>query len=193
MQLFKVGKENLREGWPKLNIETEIGFTIAEYKTFTKEHLAEKNKTCTSEQITAFNKLYRDTIESEVWQQRINGTHRFDVEMREFLINEIIKQPAVGDQCVDTFGRLFEDYIVTYPVNVSMFAERKTTSLGAYGGILNFQLLERAVDEILEVAFDKFGFMLEWIQNWDYLTPTHAMISSTMRRKMPEYGGSNGN
>lgn len=167
-------------------LEIEIGLTLAEYRAMSYEQLKEKSKELTPEQIQSFQALVRQDIEATTWKQRLEGTYPFDVEMREFILNEIVTQP-ISEFAIDCFGRLFEDYITTYPVNTNMCRPTSTCSLGAYGGLLDFELLERAIDEILEVAFDKFGFMLEWIQRWDYLTPTHSMISGTMRRKMPEY------
>jgi len=169
-------------------IELEIGLTLEEFRAMTKDERLAKSAQLSQVQIDAFNKLVRDEIAADHWKQRNEGTYPWDVEMREFLINEIVTRPIRDEDFinVDTFGRLFEDYITTYPVNVSMFGD-KVSPIGAYGGILNFELLNRAIDEILEVAFDKFGYMLEWVQTWDYLTPTHSMISSAMRMKMPEY------
>lgn len=169
-------------------IEKEIGLTLSEYYEMTGEQLREKSKTLTDEQIRAFSKLVGEAIQAQTWKERNEGTYPLDVEMREFILNEIVNTP-IPDSTRDAesiFGNLFQDYITTYPVNASQY-ELKTSTLGAYGAILNFGLLHRAIDEILEVAFDKFGFMLEHMQTWDYLSPTFGMITGTMRFKMEEF------
>lgn len=166
-------------------IEKEIGLTLAEYRTMNSEQVKEKALTLTQEQIKKFNELSRKDVNERTWKQRNDGTYPFDVERRTDILKEIAEKP-IDEYAITTFGMMFESYIQTYPVNQNMSGDG-TQALGAYMGILNFELLDRAIDEILEVAFDKFGFMHEWICTFDYLSPTFRMISSWMRRKMPEF------
>jgi hypothetical protein len=169
-------------------IEKEIGLTLAEYYGMTAAQTKEKSKTLTEEQIRAFMKLVGDDIQAKIWKERNEGTYPPDVEMRAFILHEIVNTP-IPDSTISAesiFGNLFQDYITTYPVNASQY-ELSTSMIGAYGAILNFGLLHRAIDEILEVAFDKFGFMLEHMQTWDYLSPTFGMITGAMRFKMEEF------
>ncbi len=166
-------------------IEKEIGMTLAEFQVMTREQRNEKALTLTQEQIKKFNELTRKNSDEQTWKQRKDGTYPFDVEQRADILKEIAEKP-IDEYAIMTFGMMFEAYIQTYPVNENMSGDG-TQALGAYMGILNFELLDRAIDEILEVAFDKFGFMHEWICTFDYLSPTFGMISSWMRRKMPEF------
>ena len=105
--------------------------------------------------------------------------------VRDSILARMQDTPAAGAHDDTTFGLMFEDYLGTFPVNT--YSDGKPASLGAYMSVLDFVKLEQAIREILDVAFDKFGFMLEWIQTFEYLSPTFSMIASTMRRAMPEY------
>jgi phage-related minor tail protein len=176
------------------DLEAELNMTVEQFRLMDAEERKAKSDSLTAEQIKQWNQFMRDVVENEHWQQRLDGTYPMDVESRARLIQEIEEykiyegtSDADRNGFIVNMGMLFEDYICTYPINTSMFNPKQTTALGAYGGILNFGLLGKAIDEILEVAFDKFGFMLEYVQMFDYLSPTFGMISGTMRRKMPEY------
>jgi len=162
------------------DVEKEVGLTISEYRNMTQA------------QLKKFSTLVREDNRKNLLEKRINGTYEPDNKRRTNLIKRIVSRPIAKSTRNETnndnivaFGVMFEDYICTYPIN--MYRDNKQATLGSYGGILNFQLLYKAIEEILEVAFDKFGFMLEYMQTFEYLSPTFAMIASAMRSKMPEF------
>lgn len=163
-------------------LEREIGITLAEFLAMDSTQVKALSDTLNQTQIREFNKLVRQAGEAKTWKQRNEGTFPLDVDVRADIMARITES---NDK--DTLGHLFEEYINTYPINVNPYIPQTTVSLGAYGGVLNFGLLDRALNELCDQAFDKFGMMLEYIQQFAYLTPTHGMIASAMRDKMPEF------